>query len=98
MRAMLRPIASLSFATMMLLVLTFAITVGGADARPISQKSKSTVLDRANPEPGCPPGWVQAVPPLNPALGCLPNTITSGENVDRGFAGQFELDHVIAEC
>lgn len=27
--------------------------------------------------PLCPEGWVPATPPLNPALGCLPNTITN---------------------
>lgn len=29
----------------------------------------------ANPPGVCPPGWQQATPPVNPALGCLPNQV-----------------------
>lgn len=28
---------------------------------------------------GCPDGWVQAAPPLNWQLGCIPNTLTLAE-------------------
>ena len=34
------------------------------------------------PPIGCPEGWKQAVPPLNPALRCVPGFITSGLQVD----------------
>lgn len=35
------------------------------------------VLVVSSPHPGCPPGWIPALPPLNPQLGCIPNTIVS---------------------
>ncbi|MEA5628244.1 hypothetical protein [Nostoc sp. UHCC 0251] len=45
--------------------------VGGGQSRP--QK----ILIAPLPPPGCPPGWIPALPPLNPQLGCIPNTIVS---------------------
>jgi hypothetical protein len=33
------------------------------------------ILVLPNLPPGCPPGWIPALPPLNPQLGCIPNTI-----------------------
>ncbi|WP_414586692.1 hypothetical protein [Scytonema sp. PCC 10023] len=39
------------------------------------QKAQQKVL--LVPPHGCPPGWIPALPPLNPQLGCIPNTIVS---------------------
>ena len=48
-----------------------------------SQASLSAEPTRAVPPNGdCPEGTIQATPPLNPQLGCIPNTITSGPNTD----------------
>ncbi|MBE8965114.1 hypothetical protein IQ277_02295 [Nostocales cyanobacterium LEGE 12452] len=45
--------------------------VGGGHSTP--QK----ILIVPKPPHLCPPGWIPALPPLNPQLRCIPNTIVS---------------------
>ncbi len=45
--------------------------VGGGQSAP-----QKVLLVPLHP-PVCPPGWIPALPPLNPQLGCIPNTIVS---------------------
>jgi hypothetical protein len=45
--------------------------VGGGHSISIPE----AILVLPNPSPECPPGWIPALPPLNPQLGCIPNTI-----------------------
>jgi|GEM_PF-2372614 len=35
-----------------------------------------------NPQGECPDGWKPVTPPLNPVLGCLPNTVVMPQNPD----------------
>lgn len=42
-------------------------------------KAPTPVLQAKPKFPLCPEGWVVATPPLNPQLGCLPNTLTIGQ-------------------
>jgi hypothetical protein len=56
----------------------------------IQASTESITTDQGvQPGPGippgeCPEGFTRATPPLNPQLGCLPNTITSDPGVEPG--------------
>jgi hypothetical protein len=71
MRAALRATTPLTVAAMMLLAIVLAITAPGTDARPIDPAFETSPARR------CPPGWVEAKPPLNPELGCVSDTIVA---------------------
>lgn len=71
MHAALRATTPLTVAAMMLLTIVLILTAQGAGAQRIGP-SKETVPGNA-----CPPGWVEAKPPLNRELGCVSNTFVA---------------------
>ncbi len=54
------------------------VQIVAAETPPAGDSGVDTIGDEAaHPEPECPPGFVLAAPPLNPALGCIANTIAA---------------------
>lgn len=68
------PSSATAFVAIVVLLLSTAVSAGS------KHDDSGNLFD--NPPHLCPPGWSQATPPLNPALGCLPNDVYLPVNPD----------------
>lgn len=72
------------------------IVVGGTDETPPANGdgvgATLVLLDEAVPPdpPGCPDGFVPALPPLNPALGCIAGNLASGSAGSAGVVSTLD--------